>query len=218
MLRRKKKSGGGRTRRPAALCLLLLLTAWPVAAQKRQPTTGGLRGRVKVGAGTPADISVTVRQGDREVKTARTNAKGEFEVAGLAPGRYGLTFRKRGLQVGRMDNVEVRAGKSVSLKDKLFLPVDEGAIAFIRGSVFDAAGRGFAGARVELELVGEDGSLKKLDSRVTNGLGQFGFRMTPETARYRLTAKADGMQTATAELTVDSAAIFRTALTLTPAK
>jgi Carboxypeptidase regulatory-like domain len=215
MFRRKNLSGEQRGSK-AALCLLLLALVLPAAAQ--QPTTGGLRGRVKVGAGNPSDIVVTVRQGDREVKTGRTNAKGEFEVGGLAPGHYGLTFRKRGLQVGRMENVEVRAGKSVSLKDKLFLPVDEGAIAFIRGSVFDAAGRGFAGARVELELVGDDGSFKKLDSRVTNGLGQFGFRMTPETARYRLTAKADGMRTATEEVTVDSAAIFRVALSLTPDK
>lgn len=209
MLRRKNLL------RSFALGLLLLLPAAPALAQ--QPTTGGVRGRVKVGAGTPADINVVVRQGDREVKETRTNSKGEFEVTGLAPGRYGLTFRKRGLQVGRMDDVEVRAGKSVSLKDKLFLPVDEGAIAFIRGSVFDKAGRSVAGARVELELVGADGSFKKLDSRVSNGLGQFGFRMTPETARYRVTAKADGMETAS-EVTVDGAAIFRVALTLAPGK
>ena len=58
------------------------------------------------------------------------------------------------------------------------------------------------------------GSLKKLDSRVTNGLGQFAFRMTPEPARYRVTAKADGMEPATAEVSVDSAAIFRVGLTL----
>lgn len=198
-----------------ALACALLACAPPALAQ--QPATGGVRGRVKVGAGNPSDIHVAVRQDDREVKTARTNAKGEFEVAGLAPGRYGLTFRKAGLQVGRM-NVEVRAGKFVSLKDKLFLPVDEGAIAFIRGSVFTAAGGSFAGARVELELIRADGSSQKLDSRVTNSLGQFGFRLTPEAARYRVTAKADGAETATAEVAVDSAAIFRVALTLAPRK
>jgi hypothetical protein len=212
MLGRKNLLSLGRA---LALCLLLLSPALPAPAQ--QPTTGGVRGRVKVGAGTPADINVTVRQGDREVKTARTNSKGEFEVTGLAPGRYGLTFRKKGLQVGRMENVEVRAGKSVSLKDRLILDVDEGAIAHIRGSVFNAAGRSVAGARVELEIIGADGSLKKLDSRVTNGLGQFGFRMTPETARYRVSAKSDGMRAAS-EVTVDGAAIFRVALTLAPGK
>jgi len=200
-----------------ALALLLLASALPAPAQKgaQKAETGGVRGRVKVGAGNPEGIAVSVREGDREVKAARTNAKGEFEVGGLAPGRYGLTFRKAGLQVGRM-NVEVRAGKFVSLKDKLFLPVDEGAIAFIRGSVFTPAGASYAGARVELELLREDGTSKKLDSRVTNSLGQFGFRLTPEPARYRVTARADGAATATSEVTVDSAAIFRVALTLAP--
>lgn len=200
-----------------ALGLVLLAAAAP-ASSSQQPTTGGVRGRVRVGAGNPEGINVTVRQGEREVREARTNAKGEFEVAGLAPGAYGLTFRKPGVQVGRM-SVEIKAGKVVSLpKDKLFLPVDEGAIAFIRGSVFDGAGRGFAGARVELELIRGDGTSRKVDDRVTNGLGQFAFRMTPEPARYRVTAKADGMEPATAEVSVDSAAIFRVGLTLTRRK
>lgn len=199
-----------------ALACALLAPALPAPAQ--QPQTGGVRGRVRVGAGHPEGISVSVRQGEREVRETRTNAKGEFEISGLAPGSYGLTFRKPGVQVGRM-TVEVRAGKVLSLpKDKLFLPVDEGAIAFIRGSVFDAAGRGFPGARVELELLRGDGTSKKLDDRVTNGLGQFAFRMTPEPARYRVTARADGMETATAEVSVDSAAIFRVGLTLSPRK
>jgi Carboxypeptidase regulatory-like domain len=197
------------------LGLALLAACVPATAQRpAQPTTGGVRGRVRVGAGTPEGINVTVRLGESEVRETRTNSKGEFELAGLAPGTYGLTFRKPGVQVGRM-NVEIKAGKVVSLpKDKLFLPVDEGAIAFIRGSVFDAAGRSFAGARVELELIRGDGTFKKVDDRVTNGLGQFAFRMTPEPARYRVTAKADGMEPATAEVSVDSAAIFRVGLTL----
>jgi len=197
-----------------AVVLGLMLTATTTPSAAQQPTTGGVRGRVRVGAGTPEGVNVTVRQGEREVREARTNAKGEFEVAGLAPGNYGLVFRKPGVQVGRM-TVEIKAGKVLSLpKDKLFLPVDEGAIAFIRGSVFDATGRGFAGAKVELELKREDGTYKKMDDRVTNGLGQFAFRMTPEPARYRVTAKADGMEPATAEVAVDSAAIFRVGLTL----
>jgi hypothetical protein len=196
------------------LALGLALSAVLAPASAQQPTTGGVRGRVRVGAGNPGGVSVTLRQGEREVREARTNAKGEFEITGLAPGAYGLTFRKPGVQVGRM-SVEIQAGKVLSLpKDKLFLPVDEGAIAFIRGSVFDAVGRGFAGARVDLELKREDGTYKKVDDRVTNGLGQFAFRMTPEPARYRVTAKADGMEPATAEVSVDSAAIFRVGLTL----
>lgn len=205
--------------RLAAACALLAAAAPQALAQRTQPpTTGGVRGRVRVGAGTPENVNVTALRGEREAAQARTNAKGEFELAGLAPGTYNLTFRKPGVQVGRM-SVEVKAGRVNSLpKDKLFLPVDEGAIAFIRGSVFDDAGRSFPGARVELEILREDGSARKLDERVANGLGQFAFRMTPEPARYRVTARADGMAPATSEVVVDSAAIFRVALSLAPRK
>jgi hypothetical protein len=203
--------------------LALSLAAVGAAAQKKsrkpEPTTGGIAGRVKVDSGaTPAGVSVTVRQGDTEVTRTTTNARGEFEVQGLAPGAYGLTLRKPGLQVGRMEDVEVRAGKTVSLKNHLFLPVDEGSIAHLRGSVFTAEGRGVGGARVELARVEEDGSVKKIDDRVANNYGMFAFRLPPSRARYRVTAKADGMQAGTQEVEIDGAAIFRVAVTLAPAQ
>jgi hypothetical protein len=206
------------------LALVILSSAsGDYAAQKKskkpEPTTGGIAGRVKVDSGaTPAGVSVTVRQGDTEVTRTTTNARGEFEVQGLAPGAYGLTLRKPGLQVGRMEDVEVRAGKTVSLKNHLFLPVDEGSIAHLRGSVFTAEGRGVGGARVELARVEEDGSVKKIDDRVANNYGMFAFRLPPSRARYRVTAKADGMQAGTQEVEIDGAAIFRVAVTLTPAQ
>ena len=206
----------------AALLALCVLAA-PAPAQKKsknkqQPTAGGISGRVRVDAGaTASGISVELRQGDGRVAETTTNAKGEFEFQGLAPGSYGLTLRKVGLQVGRMDGITVRAGKTVSLKDKLLLQLDEGTLALLRGSVFDAAGRSFVGARVELARVEADGSLRKLDSRVANITGSFGFKLPPARARYRLTAKADGMETATQDVDVDGAAIYRAALTLKPA-
>jgi hypothetical protein len=204
----------------AALTLSLAVAG--EAAQKKkskkpEPTTGGIAGRVRVDSGaTPGDISVTVRQDDAEVSKTTTDARGNFEVQGLAPGSYGLTLRKAGLQVGRMENVEVRAGKTVSLKNHLFLPVDEGSIAHLRGSVFTAEGRGVGGARIELARIEGDGSLKKIDDRVANGYGMFAFRLPPAHARYRVTAKADGMQVGTQDVEVDGAAIFRVAVTLTP--
>ena len=137
---------------------------------------------------------------------------------GLEPGTYGLTLRKAGLEVGKMEDVQVRAGKTVSLKDKLYLPIDEGSIAHIRGSVFDANGRSVGGATVELARVEADGSSKKLDSRVSNATGSFAFRLTPERGRYRLTAKADGAAPTTEEVNIDGAAIYRVALSLQPKK
>jgi len=214
----------GRTLPSAACAALLALTlAATGAAQKKskkqEPTTGAISGRVRVAPGaTPGGVAVTVRRGDEEVARRETNSKGEFEFQGLAPGTYGLTLRKAGLEVGRMEDVEVRAGKTVSLKDRLFLPVDDGAIAHIRGSVFDGNGRSVNAAKVELARVEPDGTLKKLDSRVSNGTGSFAFRLSPERARYRLTAKADGAEPATEELNVDGAAIYRVALSLRPRK
>jgi hypothetical protein len=206
----------------AAALAACVLTCAAVAQKKpkgrEQPTSGAISGRVRVEAGaTPAGITVEVRQDDARVAETTTDAKGDFQVQGLAPGSYGLTLRKVGLQVGRTDGIEVRAGKTVSLKDRLYLPLDEGALALVRGSVFDAAGRSFAGARVELARVEPDGSLKKLDSRVANVAGSFGFKLPPARARYRLTARAEGMEATTQDVDVDGAAIYRAALTLKPA-
>lgn len=214
----------GRRLLVAACAALLVLTLVATgAAQKKskkpEPTTGAISGRVKVAPGaTPGGVAVIVRRGDEEVARRETNSKGEFEFPGLAPGTYGLTLRKAGLEVGRMEDVEVRAGRTVSLKDKLYLPVDDGAIAHIRGSVFDVNGRSVNAAKVELLRVEADGTLKKLDSRVSNGTGSFAFRLSPERARYRLTAKADGAEPATEELNIDGAAIYRIALMLHPKK
>lgn len=209
----------------AAACaaLLALASVAPAAAQKRskkqEPTTGAISGRVRVAPGaTPGGVAVTVRRGDEEVARRETNPKGEFEFGGLAPGTYGLTLRKAGLEVGRMEDVEVRAGRTVTLKDGLFLPIDDGAVAHIRGSVFDGNGRSVNAAKVELARVEADGSLKKLDSRVSNVAGQFAFKLAPERARYRLTAKADGAAPASEEVAIDGAAIYRVALSLHPVK
>ena len=194
-------------------CGLLTVSA---QQQRAQQTTGGIKGRVKVAEGSPSGVAVRVHAGEREVASATTDGKGSFEVRGLAPGTYSLTLRKSGLQLGRMSEVEVRAGKVRSLKD-LYLPIDEGSIAFLRGSVFYPDGRSVAGARVDVARVGLDGTVKHLDSRVTTEYGSFSFRLPPQTARYRVTVKARGMETATSEVEIDSAAVFRVALTLNPA-
>ena len=206
----------------AALAALLTF-ATDAAAQKKpkkpEPTTGSVVGRVRVEAGMSAgSVLVVLRRGDTEVSQTSTNSKGEFAFRDVAPGTYGMTLRKSGLQVGRMESVEVRAGKTVTLKDGLYLPIDEGSIAFIRGSVFNAAGRSFNGAKVELARIEADGSLRKLDSRVSNATGSFAFRLPPERARYRLTAKADGMEPVTQDVEIEGAAIYRAALSLEPAR
>ena len=194
---------------------LLLLIAVTGMAQDR--TTGSIKGKIRVEKGTAEGVVVVLRQGEREISRTIAGKKGDFVISRIAPGTYGVSFRKPGLSVGSIDNIEVRAGKTRSLSDRLILSIDEGSIAFIRGSVFTEAGRSAPGVRVELARVLGDGSVKKLDARVTNETGQFVFRLTPDVATYRLTLKADGAQPASQDVEVDGAAVYRRALTLKPA-
>lgn len=200
--------------KPIFAFTFILLLACMASAQDK--STGSIKGKVRVETGTPADVEVLVRQSEREIKQTRTNGKGEFLISGLQPGVYSLTFRKPGLSVGTINNVEVRAGKVRSMSDRLILTIDEGSIAFLRGSVFDPMGRSVPGARVELARVEADGSLKKLTDGVSTETGQFAFRLPPDKAKYRVTVKAVGAQNASKEVTVDDAVVYRIALTLEP--
>lgn len=201
----------------SAFLLMILAMAATAAAQDR--TKGGVKGKVRdEHAEVLSDVTVIAHQGEREVARVTTNRKGEFVIAGLEPGRYGLTFHKPGLSTGALADVPVRAGKVGSLPDHLILKVDEGAIAFLRGSVFTPGGRSVRGARVELARLEADGALKKIDGRLTSESGEFVFRLTPDAAKYRLTVKADGAEPATKDVEIDGAAIYRVALSLEPAQ
>jgi len=199
-----------------AIFLLSLLALVGVAAQKSK-TTGSIKGKVKTESGSAEGIRVTARQDEREVASAATDRKGGFEIAGLAPGRYTIMFRKAGLSVAEIKDFEVVAGKSRSLKNDLVLPVDEGALIFVKGSVFDEAGRSLRGAQVELARIDSDGRSKKIDGRISTSSGSFSFRLPVETARYRVTAKMDGMAPVSKDVEVEAAAVYRVALSLKPA-
>lgn len=179
---------------------------------------GGIKGKVRVETGTPADVAVVVRQGDREVARGLTDKKGEFVVSRLVPGHYGVTFRKPGLSVGTIENIEVKPGKTRSLGDNLVLSIDEGSIAFIRGSVFNEDGRSAPNVRIELARVLEDGTVKKIDGRVTNETGSFVFRLTPEVGKYRVTAKPNGAEPVSKDVEIDGAAVYRIALSVKTSK
>lgn len=204
----------------AFLLTMLLVTAAVAATTttaQTDRTVGGIKGKVRAEKGAVENVLVIASLGDREVRRATTNRKGEFLIAGLAPGSYGLTFRKPGLSVGRLEGVEVRAGKTRSLPDRLILTVDEGSIAFVRGSVFTAEGRSVAGARVEIARLQPDGSAKKIDGRITNETGLFVFRLLPETAKYRISVWSGDVGPVMKDVDVDGPARYNIALQL-PAK
>ena len=196
----------------AAAFLLLLLIC--VSAQDKR--TGAIKGKVRAEKGSAAGVAVILRRGEREVTRVSTDRKGDFVIARIEPGVYGLTFRKPGLAVGSIENLEVKAGKTRSLGDRLVLSIDEGSIAFIRGSVFTPGGRSVPNVRVELARIVSENEVEKLDARMTGETGEFVFRVPPDTAKYRLTLKADGAEQMSKDVEVDGAAVFRVALTYKP--
>ena len=193
----------------------VLLLIFSLAGLAQDKTTAAIKGRVRVEQGSPAGVSVILLQGDREVTRSATDKKGGFVVAHIAPGIYSVTLRKPGLAVGSIPTLDLRAGQTRVLHD-LVLGIDEGSIAFLRGSVFTETGRSVPGVRVELARIISETSVQKMDTRVTGETGEFVFRLSPETAKYRVTVKADGAQPASKDVEVDSAVVYRVSLTLKP--
>lgn len=200
--------------RPVIAVALLALLAVAAAAQNKN--TGTIKGKVRVEKGSPGGVAVILRRGDEEVRRVETDRKGDFVLARITPGIYGLTFRKAGLAVGSIESVEVKAGKTRSLGDRLVLAIDQGSLAFIRGSVFTETGRSVPGVRVELSLVNSESSIERLDARITGETGEFVFRVPPDAAKYRLTLKADKAESISKDVDVDAAVVYRVALIYNP--
>ena len=196
--------------------VIILLAAGISVGQDREKLLGSIKGKVRVETGTPGGVTVVVRRGETEVKRVNTDKNGDFVVSGLTPGKYGLTFRKPGLSIGSMEDIEVKSGKTRSLGDRLILTIDEGSIAFVSGSVFTADGRSVPNAKVELSRILEDGTTKKIDGRITTETGSFKFRLAPDAAKYRVSVKRDGAEPVTKDVEVDGAAVYRVALSLPP--
>jgi len=177
---------------------------------------GTIKGRVRVETGTPGGVTVIVRRGETEITRSTTAKNGNFVVSRLTPGVYGVTFKKPGLSIGSIEEIEVRAGKTRSLGDRLILTIDEGSIAFLSGAVFNADGRSVSNAKVELSRILEDGTTKKIDGRITTETGSFKFRLSPEPGKYRVSVKRDGAEPLSKDVEIDGAAVYRVALSLPP--
>ena len=192
---------------------LLLILCCGLTATAQSRATGNIKGKVRAENGTNEGIKVVARQSETDMATTMTNRKGEYILANLKPGVYSVIFRP-GQGSVTIDNVEVQAGKTRSLRERT-LPVDIGSIAFLRGSVFNAAGLSVPGVRIELERVEAGGRSQNIGGYVTNSLGEFAFRLPPATAKYRVTARPPGGGSPVSkEVEVDGAYVYRVALSL----
>ncbi len=193
----------------AASVLFTLLFAISAFAQ-----TGGLKGKVKNGNGNGiAGAEVTVRQNGKDLKSAKSDPKGNFTISGLKTGKYNVVFDAEGFAAGALFNVEVKDGDIRDLGNGLILYVDEGSQIIIRGNVFDANGFLLPGAKVEMLVRKGDGEFKKVTNSYSNSEGEFGFRHPQGINAVRITAKYKGVS-ASKDIDIDMAAIYRAAITL----
>lgn len=194
----------------AVLLVLLSVSVLTITAQN----TGGAKGKVRDPKGNGlSGVTVTARQDGNDIKSVKSDNKGNFQISGLKPGVYNFAFEKTGYSLGVKFNVEIKNGSIVDLGDRLILQVDRGTLVLIQGSVFNQDGRSVSGAKVELERINSDGSTKKLGTAYTNISGEFAFRQPDGRGRFRVTATARGVSGAK-EIEVEGAAIYRTAITL----
>ena len=175
--------------------------------------SGGVKGKVRAPNGKGiSNASISVLLDGKEIKSATSDSKGEFEIAGLAKGKYNITFDAEGFSRGALHGVEIGSGIR-SLGDKLVLSQDRGNFVILQGSVFFKEGSSVTAAKVDLKQVNADGSTKSLGTTYTGTFGEFAFRRPPGTAKLRVTAKLKDAS-ASKDIDVEEAAIYRVAITL----
>ncbi len=191
---------------------LLLFTLFSVAAFAQ--TTGGVKGKLRTNKGEGiAGATITARLKGEDVKTAKSDAKGNFVLDGLESGIYNIVFERNGYSSGVRSNVEVKSGVISDLGEKLILSLDPGTQVIVKGSVFDKNGRSVYGAKVEIQKIGEDGKTKKIGSGYTSESGEFTFKFPEASAKFRVIASAKGTK-GSKDIEVESASIYRLAISL----
>lgn len=201
-------------RRDAVVLLAAVLFSVCCVPLFAQAQTGGIKGKVRNMSGNGiSNATVTARLNSKDIRTVKSDNKGEFSIANLESGIYNIVFEARGYSSGVKYNVEVKSGKFSDLGDRIIMTVDRGTRVIIKGSVFFKDGFIAAGSKVVIERVNSDGSVKKLGETATDFEGEFTFGQAEGAAKLRFTATFKEGK-ATKELDVDSAMIYRTALNL----
>ncbi len=161
-----------------------------------------------------AGATVTARQDSKDIRSVRSNSKGEFLLSGLEAGEYNIVFDAKGYAMGIFkESIDVKPRKTVDLGDRLIMQVDQGTQVIVRGSVFYKDGTSVTAAKVLFEEIEPNGTIRKLGTATTNIFGEFTFRRPEGAAKYRLTATHRNSK-ASKEIEVDGAAIYRLAISL----
>jgi hypothetical protein len=193
-----------------ALAVLILGVGTAVSAQ----STGGVKGKVRSMAGERiSGATVTARQNSNDIRSVRSDSSGEFTLNGLEPGTYNIVFEAKGYSSGVKYGVDVKANKVSDLGDKLFMQVDRGTQVLVRGSVFFKDGTSVTAAKVLVEKIDSDGRARKVANLTSNIYGEFAFSQPEGPAKFRITASHKDVK-ASKEIEVDSAAIYRLAISL----
>jgi hypothetical protein len=174
----------------------------------------GVKGKIRTNRGDGiANAIVIARKDGKDVRSSKSDSKGNFVLDGLESGRYNIVFDANGYTSGVLYNVEVKKGVVRDLGERLMLSTDPGTQVIIRGSVFFLEGTSVTGAKIEMERVNADGSTKSLGNAVTNVSGEFTFRRPPGVDKLRITASYKGVE-GSKVVDVDNPAIYRLAITL----
>jgi hypothetical protein len=196
-----------------SLSVILLLSAFCLLPSAF--AQGGIKGKIRNNkGGSIAGATVTARQDDKDVKSVRSDSKGNFMMQGLDAGTYNIIFDADGYAMGIKFGVQIKNGNVRDLGDRLILSVDQGTQIVIKGSVFFREGTSVTAAKVELERVNDDGSTKNLGSTYANISGEFTFRLPLGATKVRVTAKYKGVSGSKEISDIVNAGIYRTAITL----
>ncbi|HMT07653.1 MAG TPA: carboxypeptidase-like regulatory domain-containing protein [Pyrinomonadaceae bacterium] len=173
----------------------------------------GVKGKVRDPNGNGiAKATIDARQEGQTVRTTTSDSKGNFAI-NLAPGLYNIGFEANGYSLGVLYKIEVKNGKMRDLGDRLILSRDRGSLVLVRGIVFDKDQFSIGGAKVELYIVNDDGSEKKVTTVFTNISGDFAFRGIDVVKKVRVKASFRGFN-ASKDIDVDQPEVYRTAIVL----
>lgn len=194
--------------------LVLLIIFAPAFTQN-----GVVKGKVKERDGKALEavlIRVTNAKNKANVRETKSDGKGDFEFVDLPTGDYSFSFEKKGYVTFLSRNISVIAGETLRLKTVIELKREEAPYSLIRGAVFYGAGYSMPNALVTIERIDSGGKFKQ--QRSSGEGGEFGFRLKAEKAKYRVTASANGFQTASTEIEIEGDEVRNIALTLQQAK